>query len=84
MPALGTGRLGRTPAVARFATLLACNLAFVFAAGLVLSDRADFQLGAGCFFALLITLIIWLYSVYKPVHDMRVERSSRRVRAVER
>jgi hypothetical protein len=56
---------------ARFAMLVACNLAVVFAASLVLSDRADFQLGAGCFFALLIALIIWLYDVYKPVHDMR-------------
>ena len=69
------GRLGRAPAAARFATLVACNLAFVFAASLVLSDRADFQLGAGCFFALLITLIIWLYNVYKPVHDVRFDRS---------
>jgi len=65
------GRLGRIPAGARFATLVACNLAFVFAASFVLSDRADFQLGAGCFFALLITLIIWLYNAYKPVHDVR-------------
>ena len=39
------------------------------------SDRADFQLGAGCFFALLITLIIWLYNVYKPVHDVRFDGS---------
>jgi hypothetical protein len=72
------GRLDSTPAGARFATLLACNLAFVFAASFVLNDRADFQLGAGCFFALLITLIIWLYNVYKPVHDMRFARSSPR------
>jgi hypothetical protein len=34
---------------------------------LILSDREDFQLGAGCFFALLITLIIWLYNVYSRV-----------------
>jgi hypothetical protein len=77
-------RYGRVPAVARFAALVACNLAFVFAATLVLSDRADFQLGAGCFFALLITLIIWLYDVYKPVHDVRFDRSSPRVPSVER
>jgi hypothetical protein len=66
-------RLGRIPAGAGFATLVVCNLALVFAASVVLSDRADFQLGAGCFFALLITLIIWLYNVYKPVHDLRFD-----------
>ena len=43
----------------------------VVAASLVLSDRQDFQLGAGCFFAVLITLIIWLSDVFKPVHDTR-------------
>jgi hypothetical protein len=64
-------RHDRLPAGARFAARAACNLALVFAASLLLSDRADFQLGAGCFFALLITLIIWLYNVYKPVHDVR-------------
>jgi hypothetical protein len=55
----------------RFAALLAVNLALIFAASLVLSDRQDFQLGAGCFFAFLITLIIWLYDVFKPVYDTR-------------
>ena len=69
------GRLDRIPPGARFAALAAGNLAFVLAAGALLSDRADFQLGAGCFFALLITLIIWLYNVYKPVHDVRFDRS---------
>jgi hypothetical protein len=67
-------RHGRIPAGARFAVLLACNLALVFAAKLALSGPADFQLGAGCFFALLITLIIWLYDAYKPVHDVRFAR----------
>jgi hypothetical protein len=69
-------RHARVPAGARFATLVACNLAFVFAAKLALGDRADFQLGAACFFALLITLIIWLYDVYKPVHDVRFSRAA--------
>ena len=46
---------------------------------LILSDREDFQLGAGCFFALLITLIIWLYNVYTPVHDARFDSSPLRV-----
>jgi hypothetical protein len=65
------GREGRGSAVARFAGLLAVNLALVFAASLILSDRQDFQLGAGLFFAFLITLIIWLYDVFKPIHDER-------------
>ena len=54
---------------------MACNLTLVLAASLALSDRADFQLGAGLFFVLLITLIIWLYDVYKPVHDVRFDGS---------
>jgi hypothetical protein len=65
------GRPGRVPAGARFAALLAVNLALIFAASLVLSERQDFQLGAGCFFAFLITLIIWLYDVFRPVRDAR-------------
>jgi FtsH-binding integral membrane protein len=70
-------RYGRRDGIrsgARFATLVACNLAFVFSASVGLSDRADFQLGAGFFFALLITLIIWLYNSYKPLHDARFDR----------
>jgi hypothetical protein len=70
----------RIPAGARFAALVACNLALIFAAGLALSDRADFQLGAGCFFALLITLIIWLYDAYRPVHDARFDGAALRSR----
>jgi hypothetical protein len=68
-------RIGRIPAGARFAALVACNLALVLAASLALGDRADFHLGAGLFFALLITLIIWLYDVYKPVRDVRFDGS---------
>jgi hypothetical protein len=74
------GRPGRIPAGARFVTLVACNLTLVSAASLALSGRADFQLGAGCFFALLITLIIWLYNVYKPVQDARFDGSPLRLR----
>jgi FtsH-binding integral membrane protein len=66
----GTGHR-RLPAGARFAALVGCNLVLVFAAKLALGGTADFQLGAGLFFALLITLIICLYTVYKPVHDVR-------------
>ena len=33
----------------------------------MLTDAQDFQLGAGLFFAFLITLIVWLYDVYEPL-----------------
>jgi hypothetical protein len=57
---------------ARFAVLLVVNLALIFAASLVLADQRDFQLGAGCFFAFLITLIIWLYDAYEPIRASRL------------
>ena len=59
---------------AGFAALVACNLALVLAFELALTGPADFQLGAGCFFALLIMLIISLYGGHKPVHDARFAR----------
>jgi hypothetical protein len=65
------GRAGVAPAAARFAGLLVVNLGLIFLASLLLTGRSDFQLSAGCFFALLITLIIWLYDAYKPLHDAR-------------
>jgi hypothetical protein len=64
-------RSGSDPAP--FAALLAVNLALIFAAHAILGDRRDFDLGTGCFFAFLITLIIWLYDAYKPVCDARVK-----------
>jgi hypothetical protein len=64
-------RAGVVAAAARFAALAAVNLALIFAASAALSDARDFQLGAGCFFAFLITLIIGLYDVFKPVRDAR-------------
>ena len=67
----GSANAAISMAGGRLAALLACNLALVLAASLLLTGRADFQLGAGCFFALLITLIIWLYGAYKPLHDAR-------------
>jgi hypothetical protein len=71
---VAAARQGDVPVAARFAALVACNLAIVVAADALLGDRAEFQLGAGCFFALLIALIIWLYSAYKPIHDLRFDR----------
>jgi hypothetical protein len=58
-------------ASAPFPALLAVNLGLIFAASLVLSDQRDFQLGTGCFFAFLITLIIWLYDAYAPLWRRR-------------
>ena len=65
-PSAGVGR-----AVAHFVALVAVNLALVFAAGALLSEGDDFQLGAGVFFAFLVTLIVWLFDAYKPLHDVR-------------
>jgi len=45
----------------------------------VLADDRGFQLGAACFFAFLIVLIIWLYEVFKPVYDVRFLDSPLRV-----
>ena len=67
--------VGVASATARFGALVGVNLVLVFVANLVLTDDDDFQLGSGLFFAFLITLIIWLYDVYKPTYDARFEGS---------
>ena len=67
--------VGIASAAVRFGALVAVNLALVFVANLALADDDDFQLGSGLFFAFLITLIIWLYDVYKPAYDARFDRS---------
>jgi uncharacterized membrane protein YgdD (TMEM256/DUF423 family) len=77
-----SGRTGIESAATRFAALVAANLALVFLASLILTDSADFQLGAGLFFGSLITLIVWLYDVYKPVYDVRFDGSPLRVASV--
>ena len=46
------------------AALLAANLVLIYIASLILTGAADFQLGAGLFFAFLLTLIIVLYDRY--------------------
>ena len=67
--------VGLASATMRFGALVGVNLVLVFVANLVLADDEDFQLGSGLFFAFLITLIIWLYDVYKPAYDARFDRS---------
>lgn len=39
----------------------------------------NFPLGTALFFAFLITLLLWLYDVYKPVYDVRFASSQHRV-----
>jgi len=58
-------------AAARFATLLAANLALMYLASHLAGDSKDFPLGEGLFFAFLVTLILWLYDAYRPVYEAR-------------
>lgn len=70
--AIGSGgRVGAAAAVRRFAALLVVNLLLVFAASAALTGPADFQLGAGLFFAFLLSVVIGLYDVCKPARDAR-------------
>ena len=56
---------------APFAGLLAANLAFIYLLSTFFSPAENFPLGTALFFAFLITLLLWLYDVYKPVYDVR-------------
>ena len=76
------GRPGLESAAARFSALLVTNFTLVYLASLILTDDEDFQLGAGFFFAFLITLIVWLYDVYKPVYDARFDGSTLRIASI--
>ena len=67
-------RAGEERAVARFVALVVANLALVFLGHSVLAGDA-FQFGTGLFFAGLITLILWLFDVYRPIYDARFDRS---------
>lgn len=65
------GRVGTAASAGRFAALLGVNLLLVFAASAALTGPAAFQLGGGLFFAFLLSVIIGLYDVCKPVRDAR-------------
>jgi hypothetical protein len=65
------GGFGLESAAARYAALLASNLALIYLANALLGERRDFELGIGLFFAFLITTIIWLYEAFRPVYDLR-------------
>jgi hypothetical protein len=64
-----SARIG--PRALRFAARLAANLCLIYLGSRLLSDAEDFPLGTGLFFAFLITLVISLYDVYKPIYDAR-------------
>ena len=59
-----------------FAALLAANLGLIFLTSRFFPAAEDFPLGTALFFAFLITLLIWLYDVYKPVFDVRFTTES--------
>jgi hypothetical protein len=63
----------------RFGALLATNLALVWLASRLISGSEDFPLVEGLFFAFLVTIVIWLYDVYRPVYDVRFAESPLRV-----
>jgi hypothetical protein len=64
-------RLSIESSTIRFAALLAVNLGFIYLVARVFSSADAVPLVTALFFAFLITLLIWLYDVYKPVHDVR-------------
>ena len=63
--------LALTGCIPAFAVRLVANLGLVYLASRLLSDADDFPLGTGLFFAFLITLLISLYDLYKPVYESR-------------
>jgi hypothetical protein len=69
-----TARYVRDDAVraGRFAALLAVNLGLIYIGSRLLSDAEDFPLATGLFFAFLITLLLSLYDLYKPIERSRV------------
>src|SRR4051794_21137273 len=54
-----------------FAVRLVANLGLIYLGSRLLSDADDFPLGTGLFFAFLITLVVSLYDLYKPVYEDR-------------
>jgi hypothetical protein len=64
-------RLSIESSAISFAALLAVNLGFVYLVSRVLSSADTVPLATALFFAFLITLLLWLYDVYKPTYDAR-------------
>jgi hypothetical protein len=67
----GSERLTVLSSGARFVGLLVVNLGFTYLFSRFFSAAENFPLGTALSFASLFTLLIWLYDVYKPVHDLR-------------
>jgi hypothetical protein len=63
-----TALRGRVPT---FVARLVVNLGLIYLGSRLISDADDFPLGTGLFFAFLITLVISLYDVYKPIYEAR-------------
>ncbi len=74
-----SARLTIERSATRFGALLVANLLFVWIASLVVTDGGDFPFTEGLFFAFLVTLMIWLYDVFKPVYDTRFDGSPLRI-----
>jgi hypothetical protein len=68
LAAASRGGFGLESVAAEYAALLAANLVLVYVANALMSDRRDFDLGYGLFFAFLIATIIWLYDAFRPVY----------------
>ena len=64
-------RLSVGSSAASFGSLLAVNLGLIYLISRTFSAAENFPLGTALFFAFLITLLLWLYDVYKPVYDVR-------------
>ncbi len=62
----------RLGVVAELGALLVANLGLIYLIGrFFFSEAENFPLKTALFFAFLITLMIWLYDLYKPVFDER-------------
>ena len=53
--------------------------AFIYLLSTFFSPAENFPLGTALFFAFLITLLLWLYDVYKPVYDVRFAQAARSI-----
>ncbi|MDA0181254.1 hypothetical protein OJ997_13180 [Solirubrobacter phytolaccae] len=61
-----------------FAGLVVVNLGLIFGLSRFFTAAENFPLGTALFFALLISLLLWLYDRYKPVYDERFGPASMR------
>jgi hypothetical protein len=73
------GGFGIESQAVSFGIRLALNVLFVYLATVLLRGDSSFHFWYGTFFAYLITLIVWLYDFYRPVYDVRFERSTVRI-----